>query len=106
MRHAAVALAAICTCFTGCGGAAQPSPSPGRTGDVDAIAADTALLREVQEAVNEVVRAMPDCEAVKAGLADARATLDDASERVQTEAGRTSLAALETQLRQPAELCP
>jgi hypothetical protein len=108
MRHAAAALAVGLACCTGCGKEAQPSPSPatGLAGDVEDIAADTALLREAQAAVNEVVRAIPDCEAVKAAMADARATLDDAAAEVRTEAGRVSLGALEAQLRKPAEFCP
>jgi len=107
MRPVAAALAAAFVCC-GCGRGAAPSPSPapGLAQEVEDAAADTALLREVQGAVNEVVRALPDCDSVKDRLADAHATLEEAAPRVRTEAGRVSLGALEAQLRRPAEFCP
>lgn len=74
--------------------------------DAGDIAFDTEVLRSASAAANQVVRSAGDCEAVKAGLDDARQSLDEAAGRVRTAAGRTTLDALRKRLDAIAETCP
>lgn len=74
--------------------------------DAAKIASDTDVLREASAAVNVVVRQAGDCEGVKAGLEEARQSLADASERVSTATGRTTLEALRKRLEGIADTCP
>lgn len=74
--------------------------------DVASVASDTELLRQASAAVNAVVRQAGDCEAVKAGLEEARQALDGAAARARTATGRTTLAALRKRLEGIAEPCP
>ena len=74
--------------------------------DAANIASDTDVLREASAAANVVVRAAGDCEAVKAGLDEARRSLDDADARVTTATGRTTLEALRKRVEDIADTCP
>jgi hypothetical protein len=74
--------------------------------DAANVASDTDVLREASAAVNEVVRAAGDCEGVKAGLDQARQSLNDAEARVATATGKTTLDALRKRLEGIAETCP
>jgi hypothetical protein len=74
--------------------------------DAANVASDTEVLREASAAANAVVRAAGDCEAVKAGLDEARQSLDDAEARVTTATGRTTLDALRKRLEGIADTCP
>ena len=81
--------------------------SEGQTGkDAANIGSDTEVLHEASAAVNVVVRQAGDCEGVKAGLDEARQSLDDAAERVRTATGRTTLEALRKRLESIADTCP
>jgi hypothetical protein len=66
--------------------------------DTTAIAQDTRVLEDAQAAVNVVVRAAPDCEAMAAAKGDALQKLEQATQRVQTAAGRQTLEMLNKQL--------
>ncbi len=70
------------------------------------IAADTKVLERAQGAANAVVRAAGDCEAVLAALPEARHALAEASAKVKTVAGTSTLGALQTRVNQVAETCP
>jgi hypothetical protein len=74
--------------------------------DAANVASDTDVLREASAAVNAVVRQAGDCEGVKAGLDQARQSLDDADARVATATGRTTLDALRKRLEGIADTCP
>ncbi len=68
--------------------------------------ADTKTMAEANEAAGTVIRAGGDCDAVKAALPNASATLDDVEKRIRTATARTTLEALRTQVRHFAEACP
>jgi len=92
--------------LTACGGGA-PEPKADDLGEQAArIGNDTEVLQDAQQAVNEVVRNAPDCQAAKASMAEANAKIEDAAARVQTAAGRTTLDAMRKQVARVAELCP
>jgi hypothetical protein len=74
--------------------------------DAANVASDTDVLREASAAVNAVVRQAGDCDGVKAGLDQARQSLDDAEASASTATGRTTLEALRKRLEGVAELCP
>jgi len=74
--------------------------------DAGNIASDTEVLREASAAANEVVRNAGDCDAVAAGLDEARRSLDEAKGRVRTATGRVTLEALGKRLDAIAETCP
>jgi len=74
--------------------------------DAANIASDADVLREASAAANVVVRAAGDCDAVKAGLDEARRSLDDADARVTTATGKATLAALRKRLEGIADTCP
>ena len=61
------------------------------------MASDTAVLRDVQDAVNTLVRAGGDCEAVGAAKATALRKLDQAAPKVRTIAGQQTLETLRKQ---------
>jgi hypothetical protein len=87
--------------------AAPPADKPGDLGTATAnIAADTATLREAQGAVNEVVRAGDDCDAVKQALPEANRQIDAAAGKVRTPAGRSTLDTLRSQVNAIARSCP
>ena len=69
------------------------------------IASDTAVLRDAQDAVNQVIRAGTDCDAVKPVHAEAVRRLDEAAGKVRTPAGRSTLEALRTQAGNIAHNC-
>jgi hypothetical protein len=88
---------------------ADPSPTPPPTGlakDAADTAADTRTLREASAAANAVIRAVPDCDAVKANLDEARRKLAEIKPRVRTQVGRMSLASMEAEVQKAADLCP
>lgn len=66
--------------------------------DTTAIAQDTRVLEDAQAAVNVVIRAAPDCEAMASAKEEAQQKLQDAAQRVQTAAGRQTLEMLQKQL--------
>jgi hypothetical protein len=70
------------------------------------IAADTGVMKAAEAAANDIVRNSTDCDAVKANLAETNRKLDEAQARVRTEAGRTTLEVLKTQVRNVAQACP
>lgn len=105
MRRAAPFLAVLFLFYC----KADPSPTPPPTGlakDAGDLAADTQTLKEAQAAANAVVRAVPDCDAVKANLDEARRKLAEIRPRVRTQVGLTSLSTMETQIQRAADLCP
>ena len=106
MRWSAVVLGLWCLAAVACGDKA-PEPEADDLGEQAArIGHDTQLLQDAQQAVNEVVRNAPDCQAAKASMAEANAKIEDAAARVQTAAGRTTLDAMRKQVARVAELCP
>jgi len=70
------------------------------------MAADTQVVKAAQAAVNDVIRAAPDCDAVKAALPAATRALDDADRAVKTETGRGTLRTLRKQMQTTADTCP
>jgi hypothetical protein len=102
----ALALGA-CFAMTCCGEAKAPGPqSQDPEAQAARVAADTHLLQDAQQAVNEVVRNAPDCEAAKASMEAANRKIAEAEAKVQTATGRTTLDAMRTQVKRVAELCP
>lgn len=69
-------------------------------------AADTQRLKPVTGAVNDVIRAVPDCDAVKQLIPEAQRQIDEAAKDVRTSTGQVTLQALRTQLQRAAEPCP
>jgi hypothetical protein len=102
------ALAAIpAVILLGCGGGAAPTPAPGGIGtDVANTVSDTALMKDVQGAANELVRNAQDCDAVKAALPEVNRKLDEASKAVRTATGQTTLAAIKSRVTSIAQACP
>ena len=102
----AAALAAACLAL-GCAEAKAPARDSDDPGAQAArVGADTQLLADAQQAVNEVVRNAPDCEAAKASMEEANRKIAEAEGKVQTAAGRTTLDAMRTQVKRVADLCP
>jgi hypothetical protein len=102
VRRAAGAL--VCALLIGC--TADPAPEGPADDAAARIGHDTQLLQDAQQAVNEVVRNAPDCQAARASMAEANAKIEDAAARVQTAAGRVTLDAMRKQVARVAELCP
>ena len=73
---------------------------------VASAAADTRVLKDVQEAANAVLRSADDCDAAKAALPEANRRLDEAAGKLTTATGRTTLDALRTQVTTVARNCP
>jgi hypothetical protein len=103
MRMATLPAALACAAMLGCGGKQDQRGLGEQVGDAGA---DTAVLREASDAANAVIRAAPDCDAVKAALQSANPKLDQAQGRLKTATGRVSFAALRQQVRHVAEACP
>jgi len=74
--------------------------------DAGDVASDTEVLRGASAAANQVIRSVGDCDALKAGLDDARQSLNEAAGRVQTATGRATLDALHKRLEDAAQSCP
>ena len=102
--RALVAVALVALLGTAC--KEKELPKEGLGQDTADITADTSTLREAQGAVNEVIRNAGDCEAAKPHIAVAQSKLDDAARNIRTVSGRTTLEALQKQLRNVAENCP
>lgn len=101
------ALAAVWAAAFACAEAKAPDrQSDDPAAQTARIGADHQLLQDAQQAVNEVVRNAPDCEAAKASMEEANRKIEEAASKVQTAAGRTTLDAMRTQVRRVAELCP
>jgi hypothetical protein len=81
------------------GGAAKDE-----TGVSEAVG-DTELLREAQSAANDLIRSASDCAAVEGSYRDVVQKLDEVEGRLQTQAGRTTLEALRTQVQNVARTC-
>ena len=88
--------------IVGCskGGAAR---DPGRDA-ADAVN-DTRVLRDVQGAVNDLIRAGGDCDAIRAAKGPALQKLDEAAGKVQTIAGQRTLEALRKQAGNTISSC-
>jgi cell division septation protein DedD len=86
---------------------AEPAPPPEgmAKGAADTVA-DTQALKAASAAANAVTRAVPDCDAVKANLDEARRKLAEVKPHVRTQVGKMSLANLETEVQKAADLCP
>jgi hypothetical protein len=93
-----------CLAALGCGGAKQDQRGLGE--QASDVGADTAVMKEANDAAGSVIRAAPDCDAVKAALQSANPRLDDAGRRLKTATGKVSFDALRRQVRQVAEACP
>jgi hypothetical protein len=85
---------------------ATPPPARGPEADAARIAHDNEVVKEAQAIANPVLASATDCAALKAGLHDAQATLENAYERAYTEAGREAVANLKKQLEDAAKACP
>jgi hypothetical protein len=91
-----------------CGKGGEPSaakPKQDLGAQTANIASDTAVLRDAQDAVNQVIRAGTDCDAVKPAYAEAIRRLDEATAKLRTPAGRATLDALRTQAGSIAHSC-
>ena len=88
----------------GCKGASKPeSLQVGK--DVGNIAADTATTRTASAAVNELVRVSDDCDAARALMPQATASVDEAAKHIRTVAGQTTLDALRSQIKKVQQGC-
>lgn len=83
-----------------------PEKESGLGEQVASAAADTRVLKDVQEAANAVLRSADDCDAVKAALPEANRRLDEAAGKLTTATGRTTLDALRTQVASVGRNCP
>jgi hypothetical protein len=70
-----------------------------------AVVTDSRVLKEAQDAANQIIRNQTDCEAVKSNLAEVNRKLDEAAGKVQTSTGRTTLETLKKQIKTIAEAC-
>jgi hypothetical protein len=93
---AALLAALLCAC-------SSDKPDVGK--DTAAFAQDTRVLEESQGAVNAVIRAGVDCEAVSAAKGEALQKLEEATKRVQTAAGRQTLEMQRKQLSAALSAC-
>lgn len=73
---------------------------------IEAVKQDEEVLHKVTAAVNQVVRASTDCEAVKGSLPEARQKLNEAASQLKEEGSRRILDALRQQLDHVANACP
>ena len=107
---AVVAWAVALTVVPGCRKKAEETPAPaeGRNlgQQVGATSWDQRVVAEATQPVNAVIRAMGDCDAVKAALPEAEAKLTEALAKVRTATGRASLESLRTQVTRVADTCP
>ena len=83
-----------------------PEKESGLGEQVASAAADTRVLKDVQEAANAVLRSADDCEAAKAALPEANRRMDEAASKLTTATGRTTLDALRTQVATVSRNCP
>jgi hypothetical protein len=70
------------------------------------IVSDEAVLKDASAAVNDVVRAVGDCDAVRAALPEAQRTLETSLPKLRTPTGRATLESLKVKLKSTAETCP
>lgn len=91
----------------GCGSAPETTDAgeKGLGGATADAASDTRVLSEAQDAANRLIRVATDCEAVGAGLPEAREALEEAKGQLRTPTGQTTLDALERQLDRLADAC-
>jgi hypothetical protein len=92
--------------LAGCGGKkskAEPKHLGEQMKDVEV---DTAVMRDAQAAVNEVIRASADCELAKPAIAAADRQVDVAAQNVRTAAGNATLDAMRKQVQRVRDLCP
>ena len=114
MELRAVTVLVLSLGTAGCGRSAAPqssaSASPSASGDLGTqagnVAADTQVMRAAQDAANAVVRNATDCDAAKAGMAEANRKLDEAAGQLKTATARLTLDNLRQQLRRIGEACP
>ena len=103
MRGAWIVLAGA---LVACGGVKQEEDRQKDIGQQTAdISADTRVLSDASAAVNDVIRVQDDCEAARPLIPKAQAALDEASGRIRTVTGRTTLDGLKSQLRTIASSC-
>lgn len=114
-RVSALALALALAACGGRGAGTQASPNPseatppparGPEADAARIAHDNEVVKEAQAIANPVLANAADCSALKAGLPDAQAGLENAYERAYTEIGREAVTKLKQQLQDAAKACP
>ncbi len=111
MELRAFAVLSLALCAAGCARGAPPQSSPSTApSDLGTqagnIAADTQVMRAAQDAANAVVRNAADCDAAKAGMAEANRKLDEAAGQLKTSTARLTLDNLRQQLRRIGEACP
>jgi hypothetical protein len=85
---------------------ATPPPARGPEADAARVAHDNEIIKEAQAIANPFLANAADCTALKAGLPDAQATLENAYERAYTEIGREAVSKLKKQLEDAASACP
>jgi type VI protein secretion system component VasF len=105
MRFWRGAVASSFALLLACGGQKQEQER-GLGEQVGDTGADTAALKEANEAAGTVIRAAPDCDAVKAALQAATPRLDAVAGRLKTATGRASLDSIRQQVKRVAEACP
>jgi hypothetical protein len=102
----AVALAVVPACSK----KAKEEPSPAENRDlgqqVGATLWDERVVGEATGPANIVIRALGDCDAVKAALPEAEAKLTEALAKVRTGPGRASLESMRAQVKRIADTCP
>lgn len=99
---------AVVMASVGCGGKKkeEPPPAEGVGQAMTEIAADNALLHDATGAANEVIRNAADCPAARASVDKANEKLNAIEPQLKTATGRTTLAALRTQVERVSQLCP
>ena len=103
MRNAWIFLAVA---LAACGAVKQEEDRQKDIGQQTAdITSDTQVLGEASAAVNDLIRVQDDCEAARPLVPKANAALEQATARVRTVTGRTTLDGLKNQVRTIANAC-
>ncbi len=92
----AVGTAALAGAIAGC----RENPPPKKT------ASDREVLQEVNGAVNEVIRSLPDCDTARPLIARAAGKIEWAKGQLELPASRPTLDALAAQLERAKQVCP
>ncbi len=92
-----VGLAALAVGLAACG---ESTPPPKKT------APDREVLQEVNGAVNEVIRSLPDCEAARPLVEKANERIEWAKGQLELPGSRATLDALAVQLDRAKQVCP
>jgi hypothetical protein len=67
---------------------------------------DTDLLGDASAAVNEMLRAQPECDAVRRHMIVAKQKVEAAAGHIATPVGQTTLDSLRAQIRGAEQSCP